>query len=108
MRKILERWIQRAHALIDGSAWLLIAPAFLALFYVDPALARTFAEWGLFFLVLAGVAVIVSRIIFPHLNLGAFLEEAKKGNLGAALVAGSLIIFVGVLILSGVLWVKGS
>lgn len=107
MQKILTGWLKRASALFDGSAWMLIAPAFLALFYVDASLSRTFAQWSLFFLVLAGVAIMISRIVFPHLDLGAFLEEAKKGNLGAAFVAGALILFVGILILSGVLWVKG-
>lgn len=108
MQKILEHWVKRASALLDGSAWMLIAPAFIALFYVDAALARTFTEWGLFFLVLAGVAIIVSRIIFPHLDLPDFLDRAKAGNLGAAFVAGMLVLFVGILILSGVIWVKGT
>lgn len=106
--KIFESWFKRFAALFDKSAWLLIAPAVALLYWIDPPLARTFAQWGLFFLVLAGVAVIISRIVFPQVELTKLVRQAGTSPHGAGLVAAALVVFVGILILSGVIWVKGS
>lgn len=105
---MLRSWFLRLAALLDKSAWLLIAPALAALFWVDAPLARTFVQWTPFFLVLAGVAIIISRIVFPQINLGQFARRAYGGDQACALVTAALILFVGILIISGVLWVKGS
>lgn len=105
---MLRSWLRRLAALLDKSAWLLIAPALIALYLLDPPLARTFAQWSLFFLVLAGMAVVISRIVFPQVDLTGFVRRAAGGDRASATVAAAIVLFVGILILSGVIWVKGS
>lgn len=97
--KRFDRWVSRLLALFDGSAWFLILPALAWMWYRDPPLVKSIVEWTLLFLVLAGIAVMVSRIVFPHLDLGAFLTRAaggdgKPGDVAAAIVVAALIIFV--------------
>lgn len=103
----LFKFFGRLGALFDKSAWLLIAPAFIGLFLIDHTMAITLIEWALFAIVLSGVAIIVSRICFPQIHLDALLAMATDGrNIGAAIVASSLIIFVALLIFSLVFWAK--
>lgn len=106
--KMLQSWLKRIAALFDKSAWLLIAPAIALLYWIDPPLAKTFGQWSLFFLVLAGMAVIISRIVFPQVDLTAFVRRAASGDRASATVVAAIVLFVGLLILSGVMWVKGS
>ena len=96
----------RLHATLDGSAWMLIAPALAVLFFVDSSLARTMVEWSLFALVLAGVGIIVSRITFPQIVLSDLLDDARKGNTASALVAVAVIAFVAAVLLAMVMWAK--
>lgn len=97
----------RIGALADPSAWLLIAPALAALYAIDPSLAITFAQWSIFGLVLAGASVMISRIIFPQIDLRALVESVlSEKNTAAGLVAASVVFFVGVVMLSMVIWAK--
>lgn len=97
----------RIGALTDASAWLLIAPALAALYVIDPALAKTFAQWSIFGLVLAGAAVMISRIIFPQIDLQALVKSVLEDRSTAAgIVAASVVFFVGLVMLSLVIWAK--
>lgn len=97
----------RLAALVDKSAWLLIAPAIAALYAIDPALAKTFAQWSIFGLVLAGVSIMISRIVFPQIELTKLVESAHtEKNAAAGLVASAVVLFVGLVILSLVIWAK--
>lgn len=97
----------RLGALTDASAWLLIAPALAALYVIDPALAKTFAQWSIFALVLAGAAVMVSRIIFPQIDLTALIKSVLEDKSTAAgLVASAVVFFVGLVMLAMVIWAK--
>lgn len=97
---------RRFSALADKSAWLLIAPALLALFLIDTPMALTLTQWLVFIPVIAGISIIVSRLIFPQVYLGKLIEKAEQDNLAAGIVAGSLIVFVGILVLSLIMWAK--
>lgn len=90
----------------DKSAFLLTAPFAVALFYVDQALAKTLLQWLLFAPVLAGVAVVVSRIIFPHIDLHEHADSAKSGNIGSGLVVAAIVIFVGLLVIALAGWAR--
>lgn len=97
----------RLGAVFDASAWLLMAPALAALYAVDPAMAKTLVEWTIFGAVLSGAAVIISRIVFPQIKLTELVEDAKnENNTAAGIIVGSVVVFVGVLILALVLWAK--
>lgn len=102
----LEKTLSRLGALIDGSAWLLILPALAVLFVIDAPMAKTLMQWSLYFLVVAGLAVMISRIVFPHIRLDAFIQRAEAGDRAAACVVGHVVLFVGLLILAFVLWAR--
>lgn len=97
---------RRIKALVDTSAWILIAPSLIALFYIDQAMLATLVQWLVFAPVLAGVAVIVSRVVFPQIHLTELVTETIKGNRAAAILAASLVIFVAILVLALVIWAR--
>lgn len=106
MHDLIENTRRRFAALLDGSAWLLILPALLGLFAWDAPMARTLLQWSLFFVVLSGFAVMISRIVFPQINLSEYLVRAYHGDLACAIVAAAVVAFVAFLILSFVLWAR--
>lgn len=106
----LKPWIEKAGrltALFDKSAWLLMAPALAGLYAADRATAETLVQWTLFALALAGAAVVVSRIVFPQINLRDLVQQAsEEDNRAAGIVAAAVVVFVGLLFLGMVLWAK--
>jgi len=97
----------RLGALADKSAWLLMAPAFAALYVIDPAMATTLAQWTVFGVVLAGAAVIISRIVFPQIKLTDLVTAAHEGgNTAAGMIVAAIVVFVGIVMLALVLWAK--
>lgn len=105
--KTLVSRFRRTAAMFDKSAWMLITPAIIGIYVLDAALARTMLTWMLFALVIAGAAVIISRIIFPQINLSALLRQVNdKSNTAAGIVVAALILFVGLVMLALVLWAK--
>lgn len=103
---MIESWLKRLSALVDKSALLLILPAFVILLLLDAPAAKALVQWSLFALVIAGVAVIISRVIFPQIDLNAYLKKALNGSMAGATVSAAIITFVGLLILAIVLWAK--
>lgn len=100
-------FLYRLKSLLDQSAWLLMLPASLILYIIDPSMAQTVAQWTLIALVLAGVAIIVSRIVFPQLDFDVLLPLVYAGNVAAGQVLSSLVLCVGLVFLSLVLWARG-
>lgn len=107
IKGIFESFKTRLHALFDKSALVLIAPALIALFLIDGSIARTLVQWSLYALVLAGVGIIVSRVTFPQIKLGDLIDDAHRlGNIASAIIASSVIFFVGIVLMAMVLWAK--
>lgn len=106
MLQFISSFLKRFKALGDKSALLLILPAVAALFFIDEAMVKTLIQWLVFSPIIAGVAVVVSRIIFPHIDLSRLIDETHEGNKAAAILAGSLLIFVGILVFALVTWAK--
>lgn len=107
MMEQIFSFLRRFKALVDKSALFLIIPCAAVLFFIDKAMFATLLQWLVFAPVLAGVAIIVSRVTFPQVPLTKLVEQAyQEGNRAAGFVAGALIVFVGLLILSLVLWAK--
>jgi hypothetical protein len=101
------RNFKRLAALIDQSAWLLMLPAAFFLWLADPAMMKTLLQWTSFALVIAGACVIISRVIFPHIELTELVERAVDSrNVAAGIVASAIILFVGILIHSLIYWAK--
>lgn len=97
---------KRLKALLDKSAWLLILPSLVALFFIDEAMLKTLVQWLVFAPVLAGVAIIVSRVVFPQIHLTTLVEQTQKGNTAAGHLASALVLFVAIVILALVMWAK--
>lgn len=105
--KIFVQRFRRIRAMFDKSAWLLIAPALLAIFFLDPALGKTLVTWSAFGIAIAGISVIISRIIFPQFKLTELYDHAvERRNLAAAVMACSIVAFVGIVMLALVIWAK--
>lgn len=102
----LEGRFLRIRALFDRSAWLLIAPALIVLFFIDASLAKTLMTWSLFGLALAGVSIVISRLVFPQIHLTSLLEQVEKENHAAAIVVAAVILFVALVMMSLVIWAK--
>lgn len=103
----IKKKFRRTRAMLDKSAWMLMAPALAFLFLMDEALAKTLVTWLLFGLVIAGASVIISRIIFPQVDLTDLIHQvSNQRNVAAGIVAGAIIIFVALVMFALVTWAK--
>jgi hypothetical protein len=93
-------------SLKQQSVWLLILPALIILALVDFDLVITLLQWSLFALVLAGVAIVVSMVVFPQIHLSTLMSRVVAGDRSAAIVVQGLLIFFGLLFFSMVYWAK--
>lgn len=98
-------------ALLDKNAWLLMVPAVLALWWIDPAHAVTLLQWTLYAFVIMGVVIILSRITLPQIRLTRLMEAILPAHgatdpRAAAQVVLALLVFVGLLAIAVVIWAK--
>lgn len=98
-------WIRFA-ALFDKTAILLIIPALLVLWDIDAAMFKTILQWVVVAPILAGIAVMVSRVIFHKVDLTKLIRRAEDGNTAAAIIALGVILSVTIIFLALVLWSK--
>lgn len=97
----------RLRALFDQSAWLMIAPSVGCLYYFDPAMATTLLQWSAYALSLAGAAVVISRLVFPQIDLGELVGKVREeDSLPAAVIISAVVLFVSAITLCLVLWGK--
>ena len=101
-----ESFSKRLKALIDKSALILIIPALIAMYFIDPAMAKTLVDWTVFAPIMAGIAVVVSRIVFHRIELTKLIILTEKGNMAAAVLASSIVLFVAIVFMALVMWVK--
>lgn len=104
--KWLTRIAARIKPFFDLSAWVLVLVALIPLFFIDKAMALTLVQWTLYGLALAGVSVVISRIVLPQLDLSEWVEMARGNHPGAPLVIFSIVLFLGMVFLGLVLWAK--
>ena len=90
----------------DLRAWTLIALCAGGVFLFDPVMARTLLEWTLIFGVFAGVAVIISRHVFPQISLTDVVSTASGSPNGAGMIALGVLIFMSFLVLALTIWGK--
>ena len=106
MREFKCSILRRVCILGDKTAWMLMVPSALVLWYVDSALAKTVLEWLLVAPLITGLAVILSRMVFPQIELGRLVDEVMLENKGAAIVVAGLMVFCGLLIMALMLWAR--
>src|SRR5574343_1560243 len=103
---LVERIMKRVRAFFDPTAWLLFAVSLIPLAFIDRAMLLTLVQWTAYSLTLVGAAVGLSRLLFPTLDLAAFVTEARKGSVAAGLVVRAVALTLGMLFLGRVLWAK--
>lgn len=106
MSIFLQSIHRRTRALADKSAWLLMLPAGLIIWLLDEAMLKTIIEWLLVAPIMAGLTVILSRIIFPQVDLTRMIDEVVLENRAAAVVVAGLMAFCGLVFLALVLWAR--
>lgn len=106
MSQFLQSIHKRTRALGDKSAWILILPSLVSLWWIDVALFKTIVEWLIIAPLITGLAVMLSRIVFPQVNLGLLMDEVILENKAAAIVVAGLMGFCGLLILALMLWAR--
>ncbi len=104
-RHLVGYWL-RVLALLDKSALLLMAPALLVLYVIDAPMFKTITQWIVVAPVLAGIAVMVSRVIYLKINLTDLVRRSQAGNVAAAIVAAAVILSVSLLFMALILWSK--
>ena len=105
MNRFLQQ-LPRLSAFIDKSGWLLAAVGAIVVGISDLSLLLTLLQWTAFSMVMAGVVIVISRVMFPQIKLTEFVEEAKKGNVAASIVVFSVVSFCAVMFIGIVLWSK--
>lgn len=91
---------------LDLSAWVLILVACVPLAFVAPSMLMTLGQWVVFALALGGIAVLLSRIIFPQIHLGGLVKLASEGNMAAALIASTVMFVTAIFFVGLVIWAK--
>ncbi|WOL24238.1 hypothetical protein fHeYen801_028 [Yersinia phage fHe-Yen8-01] len=102
----IESIVKRVRALLDKSAWLMILPCLIVLYFVDESMLVTVIQWLLVAPIITGLAVFISRLMFPQIELTKLVTEAHGGNKAAGIVVAGLLAFTGLLILALVMWAK--
>lgn len=105
-KALAARLWKRILPFFDLSAWVLVLVALVPLFLIDRAMALTLIQWSAFGLALAGVSVVISRVVLPQVDLTEWVERARKGEAGASLIVFAVTSFLAVIFLGLVLWAK--
>lgn len=111
--RFLFRLRARVMPLFDMSAWVLLVVSCVPLYFINPAMLLTLAQWTAFALALGGIAVVLCRVLLPSVELGFWLDRARAlgdgtapGAIPAAIVVFGVLHLLGFLFLGLVLWAK--
>lgn len=91
----------------DLRSHLLLIPAALYIAFVDLPVAKSllFSLAGMSLIL--GFAHFARRMLFSSLDLSTDIDAAESGNMAAAIVVLSIVLFYVALILGAVLWLRG-
>ena len=106
LARLRGRLKARLAPFLDLTAWVLLLISIVPLLFIDSAMVITLVQWTAFGLALAGVSVVISRVVLPQVRLSEWLELARKDNPAAGLIAFGVIALVGLIFLALVLWAK--
>lgn len=106
LKKVYSKFQTRLAALVDKSAWFLILPALAIVYCIDPVRTLSVLTWMLFVAILVGFCIQISRIAWSPVDLVAMVNSAERDPRASAIVVAAVIVFVGLLVLSVVLWTR--
>ncbi len=101
-----SRLARRVAPFFDMTAWVLLVVSLIPLWFIDRGMVLTLVQWTAFGLALAGIAVVITRVVLPQISLSEWLELARRGSAAAGLVVLGVTVFVSITILSLVLWAR--
>lgn len=104
--RFFARLRKRLAPFLDLTAWVLLVISIVPLLLVDPAMVVTLVQWTAFALALAGVTVVITRVVLPQIDLSEWVERAREGSAGAGLMVLSVALAVCCVFLGLVLWAK--
>lgn len=94
---ILGKFKSNILALVDQSAWTLIIIPVIILYWIDAAIVKTILQWVLMIGVVAGITIIIVRVMFPSIRIGGLVEQARRSDKNAlpcAIIVLGLLLFV--------------
>lgn len=106
IKRIATRLKKRITPFFDLSAWVLLIVSAIPLAVIDRPMFDTLVQWTVFAIALAGISVVLCRLLLPQIDLTAYLAEAKKGSVSAAIVVFSVAFLLSALFMGLVLWAK--
>lgn len=92
--------------MVDLSAWVLLLVCAVPLWIMDHSMLMTLIQWTAFAGALVGINIILTRIIFPQIDLSEFVTAAKEGSLPASIVVLAVAFVIGLTFLGVVVWAK--
>lgn len=93
--------------LLDISAWVLLITSAVPMLLLNPAMVVTLITWTAYGIALAGISVMLNRLVLPQIKLDTFLREAlNNGNVAAGIVVAAVLLLLGIFFLGLVLWAK--
>jgi len=106
LTKLPARLRKRLVPFFDLTAWVLLLAAMVPLLLIDSPMVVTLAQWTVFALALAGVTVVIVRVVLPQVDLSEWLGHARSGNVAAGLVVLAVALIVCFTFTGLVLWAK--
>jgi len=104
--RFLARLSKRLAPFLDLTAWVLLIAAMVPLLLIDSPMVVTLAQWTAFALALAGITVVLTRVVLPQVDLSEWLGHARSGNVAAGLVVLAVALIVCFTFVGLVLWAK--
>lgn len=102
----VKKIFERLGSLLDKSAWIMMVIGVTILGLSDFEMLVTLVKWISFTFIVAAVSIFMSRITFSSVDFKEFLEMVRKGNVAAGLVMGAVVLYVGIVGLSVIIWAK--
>ena len=91
-------------SLHDSHIYLLVIPATLMLFYIDPILTKTWLQFGLVLLILAGLTLFLRKILFNTFDMSSAIDKAVETSAGAAQVVLAVALVMSAVMITSALW----
>lgn len=85
---------------------MLTVPATIVLWLLDPILTQTWVQWGMAIFVVAGITLLVRKILFHSFDMSAAIEKAVETSGGAGQVVMAVAIVMAAIMLSVTLWLS--
>ena len=93
-------------AIWDSRIAFLLFPATIALYFIDPVLTLTWCQWGLVMFAMAGITLLLRKILFNTFDMSAAIEKAVESPHGAGLVVIAVALVMASIMVSVTLWLS--